>query len=79
MKTIYNNEYKLLIEKLRNLRIEKRLTQAELAEKLGVDQTYISKIEGLQRRVDVIELRKICNAMQTSLLKFLKNFEDNIK
>ena len=79
MKTIYNNKYKILIGRLVEVRKKFGLTQLELAARLGKDQTYISKIERLQRRVDVVELRAICRAIGIEFVEFIHAFEQAIK
>lgn len=55
-KSIHSSEYKTVIKKLREAREAAGLTQAEAAEKLGKPQSYISKIERGERRIDVVEL-----------------------
>jgi HTH-type transcriptional regulator/antitoxin HipB len=56
-----------LHEELRQMLLERRqrakLTQRQLAAKLGWDQTTISKIEGGSKRVSVVELIELANAL----------------
>jgi transcriptional regulator with XRE-family HTH domain len=75
-KSIYNNEYHNLINKLRELRLKKQWTQARLASKIGVDQTFISKIETCERRLDVIELKIICAALNKPFVDFIASLQD---
>lgn len=56
MSTIHDPRYEQLITALVNTRTERNITQVVLAEKLGQHQSYIAKVEGLERRLDVIEL-----------------------
>jgi transcriptional regulator with XRE-family HTH domain len=51
------------------------MTQQELAVLLECDQTYVSKYENKQRRLDIIELRDICSILGTDLLSFIRDFE----
>lgn len=44
-----------LIEELRRMRQEAGLTQAALAGKLGVAQSFVAKVEVAERRLDVVE------------------------
>lgn len=60
---------------VRELREQKHLTQKELAEKIGSDQTFISKIEIGERRLDIIELKYICDALEIELTEFVKQLE----
>jgi len=58
-KSIHTGEYKTVVRKLRKARDNAGLTQAEAAEKLGKPQSYISKIERGERRIDIAELKLI--------------------
>lgn len=71
-KTIYTKEYKLLLQKLKQARIESGLTQQQIADKLGKPQSYVSKIESGERRLDIIELNKFAKAYKKNLNFFIK-------
>ena len=58
-KTIYSKEHKNLVERLIKARISCGLSQKATAERLKKSQSYISKLESGQRRVDVVELKQI--------------------
>lgn len=51
----------------------------QLAERLGTDQSYVSKYERGERRLDVVELRTICLALEIPLTEFLASFEQKLK
>lgn len=55
-KTIYSEKYKVVLERLRQARKEKELTQVEVAAALGKHQSYVAKCESGERRIDVVEL-----------------------
>lgn len=74
-KTIATPEHERLVQLLRLLRTEAGLTQAEVAERLDRPQSFVSKFEAGQRRLDLIELRTLCGALGVDLLKFVKRFE----
>lgn len=56
MRSIHDPRYQDLIKKIVELRESKKVTQVELAHRLNKPQSYVSKIEILERRIDVIEL-----------------------
>lgn len=62
-KTIFGGEHRHLVDVLVDARKASGLTQAELAAKLGKDQTFVSIIERGQRRVDVLEFIAISEAL----------------
>jgi transcriptional regulator with XRE-family HTH domain len=74
-KTINSKEHKLLLELLFKLREERGMKQTDLAKKLKVPQSFISKYESGERRLDLIELRQICSALGISLGEFTAKFE----
>ncbi|EGT7585134.1 helix-turn-helix transcriptional regulator [Salmonella enterica] len=55
MSSIYSDEYQLVINTLRNERIKKGLTQKQFADLLGKPQSFISKVESGERRLDFVE------------------------
>ena len=74
-KTLNKKEYKILLEQLYRLRLGSGLRQSDLADKLQVTQSFISKIESGERRIDLIELREICIALGSNLKEFINEFE----
>lgn len=71
MRSIQDPRYQDLIKKLIELRESKNVTQVELAQRLGKPQSYVSKVEILERRLDVIELMDWLNALNTDLSSFI--------
>ncbi len=71
-KEIYTAKYKKLREKLKKARIEAKLTQVQASKKLGKPQSYFSKIERGERRIDAIELEELARIYRTSLGYFVK-------
>jgi transcriptional regulator with XRE-family HTH domain len=65
VKSLHTERYKRLIALLIEARRAASLTQAELATKLGKPQSYVSKVENHERRIDVIEFLEICEALGT--------------
>ena len=56
-----------VVENLRKARMEAGLRQEDVAQKLGKPQSYISKIERGERRVDVVELKAFARLYKKSL------------
>ena len=69
------DDYAVLIDVLRSVRKEAKITQTQLAAALGVEQSLISKIERRERRLDVSELRRVCLVLGVPLLEFISRYE----
>jgi len=78
-KTIRDRAYRVVVESLRLARRNASLTQVELALKLRADQSYVSKYERGQRRLDVIEVRSICGALGLDFVEFVREIERDLK
>ncbi len=70
-KTIYSEEHKHLIGQLKKARKEAGLEQNEAAKLLAKTQSYISKIESGQRRVDLIQLKEFARIYKKPLNYFI--------
>ncbi|MNV22617.1 Helix-turn-helix domain protein [compost metagenome] len=60
---LHTEEHRRLTTALAQARVDAGVTQYELADRLGVDQTYVSKYEGGRRRLDVVEFMRIVAAL----------------
>ncbi|MCX8981161.1 helix-turn-helix domain-containing protein [Citrobacter portucalensis] len=60
---MYSDEYQLVIKILRSARIDKGITQTQLAESLGKPQSFVAKVENGERRLDVIEFATIARLL----------------
>jgi transcriptional regulator with XRE-family HTH domain len=74
-KSIYSEELGVLVGLLRQLREEAGLRQVDLAERLDRHQSFVSKYEAGQRRLDLIELRAVAAALGVSLSEVVRRFE----
>jgi transcriptional regulator with XRE-family HTH domain len=70
-KTIYSEEHKRLVGQLKKARKEAGLEQNEVAKLLAKTQSYISKIESGQRRVDFVQLKEFARIYKKSLNYFI--------
>lgn len=71
MRTANDPIYIEFITRLRSARKNKNLTQTELAELLGKPQSFVSKIETCERRIDLIEAAQWCSILEISLNELL--------
>jgi transcriptional regulator with XRE-family HTH domain len=78
-KKVYIAQRSRLVSLLREIRIDAGMTQMELAERIERDQTFVSKYESGQRRLDVLELREICQSVGITLEEFVKRLEKALK
>lgn len=77
-KNIRLNQQKKLLVLLRGVRIDAGLTQSELASRLGTDQTFISKYESGERRLDILELREVCQVVGTDFVAFIRRLDKDL-
>jgi len=59
---------------LRQVRLNANLTQLQLAEIIGQTQSYVSKYESGEQRLDLIELEAVCKAVSISLNDFVERY-----
>ena len=74
-KSIHSARYAVFLKVLREGREHAGLTQVQLARRIGETQTFVSKCERGERRVDVIELRSFCRAFGLTLKQFVTALE----
>ena len=72
-------EHKVLLTLLKKIRVEAGLRQVDLAKRLKVPQSMVSKYEVGERRLDLVELREICAALGVSLVKVIEQLEHLLK
>lgn len=71
-KSIRTKEYSIFVKNLRNAREEIKMTQFQVAKKLKRPQSYISKCEAGEQRIDVVELNKFAKLYKKELNYFIK-------
>lgn len=79
MSIIYDPRYKIFLQCLKDARKNSKMTQQELATVLGCGQSYVSKYEQGQKRLDIIEIRNICICLGLSLQELAVDFEERLK
>lgn len=71
-RSIYSTEHEFLVDRLKQARKEAGLDQSQAAKLLGKSQSYISKIERGQRRVDVVQLTAFARIYGKRINYFIK-------
>ena len=73
--SIYTREYRAMIRLLREVRERAGITQVELAQMLGRTQSFVSKTERGESRLDIIQLRSILKKLGMNLEEFSRQLE----
>lgn len=71
----FSQRYALFLRHLREMREGADITQAELARRLGITQSAVSKCERGERRLDVVELYAWCAALRVSFVEFARTLD----
>jgi len=71
-KTVYSIEHRYMVERLKRARKEAGLGQEKVAKLLGVSQSYMSKVESGQRRIDLVQLKQFARIYKKPLNFFIK-------
>lgn len=74
-KSVFTCEYETMLRLLRERRRQGDVTQVMMAKRLGMTQSSVSKVERGERRLDVVELRQWCKALDISLVAFVRDLE----
>ena len=69
---IYSSGHKFLAQQLKKAREASGLDQKKVAELLDKTQSYVSKIETGQRRIDVIQLQEFARIYKKKIEFFIK-------
>jgi transcriptional regulator with XRE-family HTH domain len=71
MKSIHSPEYRRMLLRLRQARQAAGLTQAEVARRFERPQSFVSKCESGERRIDATELLRFAGLYRRRLADFL--------
>ena len=75
MDTIRTKRHRTLIEILRSERTKRRISQEQLARKLKKSQTWIARVEGHGRRIDVVEFLTLCELLDLDAAKMIRKIQ----
>lgn len=78
-KSISSRNYAYFLTTLRETREKAGISQEELATRLGETQSFVSKCERGERRMDILELREFCKVMGITLERFVKQLEQGLR
>ncbi len=73
-KSVWSKDRERFRTLLKQVRVESGLKQSELADKLGMHQSYVSKIENGERKVDIVELVMVLQCLGYSPLEFITRY-----
>lgn len=74
-KSVFTRAYRVFLRRLREARAKAGLTQEEVGRRLGQSQSFISKCERGERRMDVIELMAFCKALDVAFPDFIVSLQ----
>ena len=77
-KSLFSSQGEAFLEVLREARERRGMTQVELAAALDETQSFVSKCERGERRLDVLELRTWCSALDLTLSSFVRRLEKRL-
>jgi transcriptional regulator with XRE-family HTH domain len=77
-KSIHTNHYAVFLEVLVEARSRSGVTQIELAKRVQMTQSAISKVERGERRLDVVELHEWCQAIGASFRAFTAELDNRL-
>lgn len=72
MKTIYSQRHRTIVARLKKARIAVGLKQIDVAKKLRKQQSYISRCESGDHRLDVVELQTFAELYKKPLSYFVE-------
>lgn len=64
--------------RIKQLRNEEGISQEELANRAELDRTYITSVEKGRRNISILNIEKICNALNVSLKQFFDSEEFDV-
>lgn len=75
-KSTFTREYRIFCRELKAARERTHVTQSDLARRLKETQSEISKFERGERRLDIVQLRRWCRALDISFPEFVASLEE---
>ena len=73
--SLYTREYQLFVQMLVQARKAAALSQVELAQRLGKPQSFVSKCENCERRVDMAEFLAMAQVLGLDAAAFVQRYQ----
>jgi len=70
-KSAHTDDYKKVTDRLKQARLEAGLSQQLVAEQISKPQSYISKVESGERRLDIVEIKVLAKVYKKKIDYFL--------
>jgi transcriptional regulator with XRE-family HTH domain len=70
MPSIYSKGYQRFLKRLKKARVHARLTQVQVGKRLKMPQTWVSKVERGERRLDIVEVARFAKLYKKPLSYF---------
>ena len=74
-KSLSSSKQKSFLALLRQVREEAALRQIDIADRLDQPQSFVSKYESGERRLDLLELELVCVACDIDLVEFVRRYQ----
>lgn len=74
--SVFTKEYERFRDLLQNCRVAKGLTQEQVALRLKRPQSFVSKYESGERRLDIIEFLEVLRVLEIEPISFLNEFQE---
>ncbi len=78
MKSIFTDEYQVFLQRLVSARREAELTQQDLSTRINRPQSFVSKYERGERRLDVLEFVMVCHALSVDPCSIIREVESRL-
>lgn len=78
-KSLHNRHNKIYLDKLRELREQRQLRQADLGQLLGRSQSWVSNVECGETALNIIELREWLDALNYRFMRFVKELDAELR
>lgn len=76
---IHNANYQIFRDMLVQARLTRGMLQSQIADKLGKNQSFVSKYERGERRLDFPEFLDVAEALEINVSDFIKKYKYAVK